>query len=214
MAGNTQINIPFQTNIKICYFSIIVRHIDGTQRITIGGDPGTDSRPVLTSLRAGGGVTAGGSKTPGIIEAVIYKQGDFIFFTIVTVPVRLPHKRLRRHIASHTRVNGSLCRQKLRGHPARVFLSIKQQADGGVIRGQPRNGRREQKTIIVHIIHLGAAVALERHQPVQQLAVLGQRPCHIRSQLLTIKGTYLCPKLTLLHWLWQFRYRVDDATQL
>ena len=137
MAGRTHRDVTFEAHIEVGHFGALVIHVDDTIDGAVRRGGRADRRPMLTGFGFTLGVTTGERDAPLLVDAVIHEQGHFVTAAVIAIPVRLANEGLRADIAKGAGQQRAFRRQELRRDRAIILLAVQQQADGGVVGGQP-----------------------------------------------------------------------------
>ena len=135
---------------------------------------------------------------PGIVQAPGHLRGQRFLLAVVLIEARLANEALATDPPIRRAKHGATVRQEGAGGAAVVLLHVGHQRPFELLVGAPSQRRHEQQAVVLGVVDLGLAVALDRHHAVEQCAFIIQRTGAVEGDLLAVEAAVLQLQLAFL----------------
>ncbi len=148
---------------------------------------------------------------PGVVDTPGHLRGQGLLLGVVLVESGLADEALAADLAIGCAEHGAAVRQEGAGGATVVLLHVGHQCPFELLVGAPGQRRHEQQAVVLGVIDLSLAVALNRHHAIQQCAVVIERAGAVEGDLLAIEAAVLHLQLASLFGLWTLADEVEQA---
>ncbi|MCY1221407.1 hypothetical protein D9M72_334640 [compost metagenome] len=147
----------------------------------------------------------------GFVEPVLELIAHRRLLGVVAVEAGLADKQVIGDLAGRVGLQRAPPGEEADRGPAFIALEVGQQRERGVLARAPRQRRRDQVAVVLDVVHLRVAVARQRHQTVQPLAVRIEGAGQVGLHLLAVVVAELHPDLARRFRLRALADQVQDA---